>query len=189
MVADTNRLVQPVAQTYTTITHGSYSAAASAGQFPPRLAQPVNFLNDCIVNATIGGQRCPTQIGWCSRLLKPTLFRGCFSRSIPPAAGSASQFPQRLHSKCYNRRASVADTSRQVQPVAQTYITNSRQVDWLGGWIGGYMLCGWRSLSTSCMHGILVRPFFLHVVAVQQLNAKPVSAGTNPLLASPHQTW
>ena len=55
----------------------------------------------------------------------------------------------------------MADTSRLVQPVAQTYITNSRQVDWLGGWIGGYMLCGWCSLSTSCMHGgILVRPFF-----------------------------
>ena len=141
-------------KTYTSITHGSYSAAVVAGQFPPRLVQSVNFLSDCIVSATnIGGQRWLTQIGWCSRLLKPTLFRGCFSRSIPPAAGSASQFPQRLHSKCYNRRASVADTSRLVQPVAQTYITNSRQVDWLGGWIGGYMLCGWCSLSINCTHG------------------------------------
>ena len=98
-------------KTYTSINHGSYSAAVSAGQFPPRLAQPVNFLNDCIVNATIGGQRCPTQIGWCSRLLKPTLFRGCFSRSIPPAAGSASQFPQRLHSKCYNKSTGAAGCS------------------------------------------------------------------------------
>ena len=88
MVADTNRLVQPVAQTYTTITHGSYSAAASAGQFPPRLAQPVNFLNDCIVNATIGGQRWLTQIGWCSRLLKPTSLT--HDRLTGSAGGSAA---------------------------------------------------------------------------------------------------
>ena len=47
----TNRLVQPVAQTYPYITHGSYFAAVSADYFPP-------------------------------------------------AAGSAGQFPQRLHSKC-----------------------------------------------------------------------------------------
>ena len=104
-----------------------------------------------------------------SRLVQPAaqtyttnswqLFRGCFSRSISPAAGSAGQFPQRLYSKCDNRRAMVADTHRLVQPVAQTYITNSRQVDWLGGWIGGYMLCGWCSLSINCIHGgWLVQP-------------------------------
>ena len=53
----------------------------------------------------------------------------------------------------------VADTNRLGQPVAQTYITNSRQVDWLGGWIGGYMLCGWCSLSINCTHGgWLVQP-------------------------------
>ena len=36
--------------------------------------------------------------------------------------------------------------NRLVQPAAQTYVTNLRQVDRLGGWIGGYMLCGWCSL-------------------------------------------
>ena len=62
-----SRLLKP-----TQLTHGSYSAAASAGQFPPRLVQPVSFLSDCIVSATIGGQWRLTHTGWCSRLLTPT---------------------------------------------------------------------------------------------------------------------
>ena len=85
-IADTNRLMQPVA-------HGSYTAAVSAGRFHPRLAQPINFPNGCIGSATIGGQWQLTQIGWCSRLLKlmaviPWLFqpiscpRGWLSRSM-----------------------------------------------------------------------------------------------------------
>ena len=64
------------------------SAAASAGQFPPRLVQPVNFLNDCIVSATIGGQVWLTQVDWCSRLLKPTSLT--HDRLTGSAGGSAA---------------------------------------------------------------------------------------------------
>ena len=107
------------------------------------LVQPVDFLSDRIVSATIGGQWWLTQ-------------------------------------------------NRLVQPVAQTYITNSRQVDWLGGWIGGYMLCGWCSLSSNCTHGgWLVQPVamlfrFVHFVAVCNVTAE--SAGKSLLLAA-RQLW
>ena len=62
---------------------------------PPRLAQPVNFLNDCIVSANMY-----MYMWMCMCMYVYFLY-----------------------------------------------------ADWLGGWIGGYMLCGWCSLSINCIHG------------------------------------